>query len=184
MKQGEKNNKNGFTIIEVSVVLAIAGLIFLMTFIALPQLQRSQRDSKRRDDILLFLEKVKKYQSNNRGALPGTPNTVYTITKVVQPVPGEWNSVKKAWQGFYNDYLGDSFKDPHGGEYKLAVRKCSGANTNDACTGDNLGDTMDYTLHIYTEATCSGEQAIKTSNPRNLAVLYRLEGSGIYCANT
>ena len=35
----------GFTIIEVVLVLAIAGLIFLMVFIALPVLQRSQRDT-------------------------------------------------------------------------------------------------------------------------------------------
>ena len=31
-----KSNKKGFTIIEVVLVLAIAGLIFLMVFIALP----------------------------------------------------------------------------------------------------------------------------------------------------
>ena len=37
-------NKKGFTIIEVVLVLAIAGLIFLMVFIALPALQRSQRN--------------------------------------------------------------------------------------------------------------------------------------------
>ncbi|MCL2869540.1 prepilin-type N-terminal cleavage/methylation domain-containing protein, partial [Candidatus Saccharibacteria bacterium] len=34
--------RQGFTIIEVVLVLAIAGLIFLMVFIALPALQRSQ----------------------------------------------------------------------------------------------------------------------------------------------
>ena len=32
--------KNGFTIIEVVLVLAIGGLIFLMVFIALPALQQ------------------------------------------------------------------------------------------------------------------------------------------------
>ena len=41
-------DKGGFTIIEVVLVLAIAGLIFLMVFIALPALQRSQRDTERR----------------------------------------------------------------------------------------------------------------------------------------
>ena len=40
----KKDNKKGFTIIEVVLVLAIAGLIFAMVFIALPALQRSQRD--------------------------------------------------------------------------------------------------------------------------------------------
>ena len=39
--------EKGFTIIEVVLVLAIAGLIFLMVFIALPALQSSQRDTAR-----------------------------------------------------------------------------------------------------------------------------------------
>ena len=38
--------KQGFTIIEVVLVLAIAALIFLMVFMALPALQRSQRDTQ------------------------------------------------------------------------------------------------------------------------------------------
>ena len=41
----------GFTIIEVALVLAIAGLIFLVVFLALPALQRSQRDTARRQDV-------------------------------------------------------------------------------------------------------------------------------------
>lgn len=42
-----KLNK-GFTIIEVVLVLAIAGLIFLAVFLALPALQRNQRDTQRK----------------------------------------------------------------------------------------------------------------------------------------
>lgn len=49
------NKTQGFTIIEVVLVLAIAGLIFLMVFIALPALQRSQRDTQRRDDVARFI---------------------------------------------------------------------------------------------------------------------------------
>ncbi|RKV92712.1 MAG: prepilin-type N-terminal cleavage/methylation domain-containing protein, partial [Candidatus Saccharimonas sp.] len=41
----------GFTIIEVVLVLAIAALIFLMVFIALPALQASQRDTARKSDV-------------------------------------------------------------------------------------------------------------------------------------
>ena len=41
----------GFTIIEVALVLAIAGLIFLVVFLALPALQKSQRDTARRQDV-------------------------------------------------------------------------------------------------------------------------------------
>ena len=60
----------GFTIIEVVLVLAIAGLIFLMVFIALPALQRNQRDSARKQEVSTVLAQVTSYQSNNRGTSP------------------------------------------------------------------------------------------------------------------
>lgn len=65
-----KNNKKGFTIIEVVLVLAIAGLIFLMVFLALPALQRSQRDTQRKNDASRLRAAVTDFSSNNRGALP------------------------------------------------------------------------------------------------------------------
>lgn len=62
----------GFTIIEVVLVLAIAGLIFLMVFIALPALQRSQRDNDRKKDVSAVLAAVNSYEANNNGAFPNT----------------------------------------------------------------------------------------------------------------
>ncbi|MDO4868441.1 MAG: type II secretion system protein [bacterium] len=62
--------KKGFTIIEVVLVLAIAGLIFLMVFLALPALQRSQRDTQRKNDASRLRAAVTDYTSNNRGSLP------------------------------------------------------------------------------------------------------------------
>lgn len=65
-----KNTSKGFTIIEVVLVLAIAGLIFLMVFIALPALQRSQRDQARKNDVTTVSSAVNSYTSNNRGSFP------------------------------------------------------------------------------------------------------------------
>ena len=59
-----------FTIIEVVLVLAIAGLIFLMVFIALPTLQRNQRDTRRKNDMSRLKTAMDSYKSNNRGNLP------------------------------------------------------------------------------------------------------------------
>lgn len=56
----------GFTIIEVVLVLAIAALIFLMVFIALPALQRSQRDDARKKDVSLVAGAVQSWIGNNR----------------------------------------------------------------------------------------------------------------------
>jgi prepilin-type N-terminal cleavage/methylation domain-containing protein len=71
----------GFTIIEVVLVLAIAGLIFLMVFLALPALQRNQRDTQRRSDLGRLISAVQTYQSNNSGKLPWT--WVGTTTQTV-----------------------------------------------------------------------------------------------------
>ena len=60
----------GFTIIEVVLVLAIGGLIFLMVFVALPALQAGQRDSARKNDVSIVSTAVTNFISNNRGNFP------------------------------------------------------------------------------------------------------------------
>lgn len=70
-----QQNKKGFTIIEVVLVLAIAGLIFLMVFVALPALQRGQRDSQRRSDVSRFMSQINSFQTNNNGRVPAANTT-------------------------------------------------------------------------------------------------------------
>lgn len=69
-------NQKGFTIIEVVLVLAIAGLIFLMVFIALPALQRNQRDTARKNEVGKVASAITSFQSNNRGQSPSA-NTAF-----------------------------------------------------------------------------------------------------------
>lgn len=64
-----KENK-GFTIIEVLIVLAIAGLIMLIVFLAVPALQRNSRNSGRRSDVGRIGSEVTEFVSNNNGTLP------------------------------------------------------------------------------------------------------------------
>lgn len=199
MKKGDfSSSKRGFTIIEVTLVIAIAGLIFLMVFVALPGLRSSQRDAERREDITMFLENVKSYQTNNRGALPGSDeNTKLDNGNVVTVTISNATSATKdtTWAGFYKKYLGDKFMDPDGSNYTLKVVRC-GTDTPDAeCANDSttgareLGKIYnttfpnDYKMYVVTQASCSGDRAVRTSNPCKLAVLYKLEGAGIYCAN-
>ena len=62
-----KNNFKGFTIIEVVLVLAIAGLIFLMVFLGLPALQRAQRDTQRKQDVAMVVTALHNWKANNQG---------------------------------------------------------------------------------------------------------------------
>lgn len=60
-----KKSQKGFTIIEVALVLAIAALIFLTVFLAVPALQRNQRNDARKRDVSSVVEGVTAYMSNN-----------------------------------------------------------------------------------------------------------------------
>ena len=62
-----KKTEKGFTIIEVALVLAIGALIFLVVFLAVPALQRNQRNDARKRDISNVVEAVSDYNSNNPG---------------------------------------------------------------------------------------------------------------------
>jgi prepilin-type N-terminal cleavage/methylation domain-containing protein len=175
MKKGDYYSR-GFTIIEVSLVLAIAGLIFLMVFVALPGLRASQRDTTRREDMMSLIDSVKKYQSNNRGALPTGENMSVTY-------PGN-SSNRTNWAGFYYDYLGENFIDPDGEGYNLRIQKCS-KTTGAACYNNSMDEVLKkHEILIVLQASCKGEMPIKIANPRKLAVVYKLEGAGIYCSNT
>lgn len=65
--KNQNSTKKGFTIIEVVLVLAVAGLIFLMIFLALPALQRSQRDTERKQDIAMLVTALQNWKAANRG---------------------------------------------------------------------------------------------------------------------
>jgi prepilin-type N-terminal cleavage/methylation domain-containing protein len=69
MKTKLRNSK-GFTIIEVLIVLAIAGLIMLIVFLAVPALQRNGRNTSVRNDAAGVLGGVNEFVSNNNGQLP------------------------------------------------------------------------------------------------------------------
>ena len=54
-------NKQGFTLIEVVLVLAIGGLIFLLAFIAFQQVSANRRDTQRRSDAGRVLAELENY---------------------------------------------------------------------------------------------------------------------------
>ena len=63
-------NKKGFTIIEVLIVLAIAGLILLIVFLAVPALQRNSRNTQYRNEASRLLSATQEFVNNNNGTLP------------------------------------------------------------------------------------------------------------------
>lgn len=70
MKSKLLKKEKGFTIIEVLIVLAIAGLIILIVFLAVPALQRNSRNTQRKNDVSALLGAVQEAVNNNQGNLP------------------------------------------------------------------------------------------------------------------
>lgn len=89
-----RSGQSGFTIIEVLIVLAIAGLIMLIVFLAVPALQRNSRNTQRRNDVSNYLAAVSEWSNNNNGKVPvaadlGATNGVNSLAKlgVITPPP-------------------------------------------------------------------------------------------------
>jgi prepilin-type N-terminal cleavage/methylation domain-containing protein len=68
MKLKNIKNQKGFTIIEVLIVLAIAGLIMLVVFLAVPALQRNSRNTQRRADVSGVLGAISETVANKNGS--------------------------------------------------------------------------------------------------------------------
>lgn len=197
MPKQQNNAKKGFTIIEVVLVLAIAGLIFMMVFIALPALQRSQRDTQRTNDISRLNTQITNYKANNRGRIPTSDSTTtLTLTIDESTYQAEGNS---QWANFYNKYLlagGDTFEDPSGGSYTLSISECKNTGSKVSASGAAACDTQvdelefddqynddakAYAITIQTKSTCEGEIAVPVKSARSISMLYKKEGGGVIC---
>jgi prepilin-type N-terminal cleavage/methylation domain-containing protein len=79
LKSKLSKKTEGFTIIEVLIVLAIAGLIFLIVFLAVPQLRRNQRNNARKSDVSKVLAAISEYAGNHGGLLPASSAEVQNV---------------------------------------------------------------------------------------------------------
>lgn len=61
------HRENGFTLIEVVLVLAIAGLIIIIVFAALSGAQKSRRDTQRKRDASRILAAIEQCAGNHEG---------------------------------------------------------------------------------------------------------------------
>ena len=220
VKQTSKS-KEGFTIIEVVLVLAIAGLIFLMVFVALPALQRSQRDTQRRNDMSRVDTSLVQYQTNNmsagnsnltalpsgpsywaacqNGTFDGTTATGNSTSGCKVDKDAGASSDATVAMNFVRRYMNsgtdstvNTFQDPDGVFYNMYITENFANSTitaskggaklsGDATTGYTVGTEFNaHVVYIIPGGKCDGEKVIKDTQ-RHFAVMYRLEGAGVYC---
>lgn len=165
MTKNNLKSKEGFTIIEVVLVLAIAGLIFLMVFIAFPGLQRSQRDTQRRNDLANLATRIIDYQTNNRNQVP---------------------TDQAGWAKFQEHYFNnENYVDPDGNDYYIKYEGHMDSSTEqDNFIEDNFQEELKengHQIHVWDHAHCNGESIELDDSPRKVAFLYMLEAGNIYC---
>ena len=110
--------KKGFTIIEVIIVLVIGAVIMLAVFLVVPQLQRTQRNSRRQNDARRLLTAAINYT---------TANNKYDAASVIIAASIADLSTSP-----------DLFRDPDGTSYNI---------TTSAIAANNASQTTRMTLN-------------------------------------
>ena len=188
--------KSGFTIVEVALVLGIAGLIMVMAFVALPSLWSSQRDADRRANVMNLISALKTYQTNNsRGALPTAENTTCKLDTSVSCSP-----TSPSWTDFLGNYYTKNHRleDPGGVLYKVRVISSCGASIGNVCKTSIANDSFNSTqagtqnfdigepvIYVVIGGTCDEDKnaIVGTANTRSVAAVQVLE-KGKYCHST
>ncbi|MBQ3261264.1 type II secretion system protein [Candidatus Saccharibacteria bacterium] len=175
MKQENIKRTRGFTIIEVVLVLAIAGLIFLMVFVALPNMQRSQRDSQRRQDYASLVANMIQFMTNNGGKMPTVRDGGY------------WDFYTKA-----KSFVNTSGEDPSGNSYVLVLFNARNFLHYSTSAGAELSNTS-RKIHVPPKepgeiavivgARCGDESIDTASGSKLFAVVGYMESSDWYCVD-
>ena len=85
----KQKRQEGFTIIEVMIVLAIAAVILLIVLLAVPALQRNSRNTQRNNDAATFAAAVNTCLANHNNVVAqcssvGVNNVDVDLTKLGQ----------------------------------------------------------------------------------------------------
>lgn len=154
----KQNNQKGFTIIEVLIVLAIAGLIMLIVFLAVPALQRNSRNTQRKNDVSGILGSISEYVSNNGGKVPSDAAAVKIEENVNLGFYDTANVAVFCLQNITTTAGSDA---------------CTGATYTVSATNPDLNEA-----HIVYGAKCvSSAPSTTGASLRNIVVMYRAEAS-------
>lgn len=199
LNKNQNLTKKGFTIIEVVLVLAIAGLIFLMVFLALPALQRSQRDAQRKQDIAMVVTALHNWKTNNKGrgyaSMGNSVLTPLTDLNEEQKKYGVNNGVEPIENSPLNSYISFDLKS---GKNKNNISSSLSLNTKIVTTSVNNNvtlfriDSPSFRDHeriaVVVGMGCDNIELASNRSVvlRNIkkgaaAVVYLLESGGAYC---
>jgi prepilin-type N-terminal cleavage/methylation domain-containing protein len=142
--------EKGFTLIEIVLVLAIAGLLLVIVFLAVSGAQRSRRDTQRKNDLSRIAAQVESYASNNGGKYPTPDAAAGTGFQVVLAPAGAYNlsNANDPSSGNTYTYAG---KVVPSGSTSAGVLYTIGAAGVLACNGDTMTGARNFKVEMSLE---------------------------------
>lgn len=95
----KKRLTNGFTIVEIAVVIFIIAILATLTLVVYNNVQMQSRDQKRKGDMILFVGAMDNYYQNNGEYPTGCSNATSANTNNCQAA----NALITAGPGLYQD---------------------------------------------------------------------------------
>lgn len=154
---GSHSNKyqySGFTIVEVVLVLSISAMILLLVLWAIPNLQKSRRDTQRKSDLGRLISQLESYASNTKGNYPTADAVGMTNASSFVPT--------------YMTAPGETWKDPTGNAYTFDFTTSIGS----------VPSGSSGTIMYRTSAQCSASVAgtlSSTSSSKDIAAVMVLD---------
>ena len=168
-----KKSQKGFTIIEVALVLAIGALIFLVVFLAVPALQRNQRNDARHRDVSNIVTAVSSWVGNN------------PTGKLSSADGADDNQVTDGGEGAHDTPIGDYLDTVSTNTETVEIKDYTGDPTIPASYyQDDSGNPVKITIVVG--AQCDGTTKLKDGPVRSSAVVGSTEttgGSVPYCSS-
>lgn len=158
LKNVKKSKEQGFTIIEVLIVLAIAGLIMLVVFLAIPALNRNSRNTRIDSDASKASGVLQEVVNNAPGGIAPAGTTVPSQLSTAEASYAQISAVNYnvSTSGFQTLGSGDIAKDTvYIRNYSVCTVSTNGLN-NVGATG---GTQRQYTVTYLVEAPGAAAEA-------------------------
>lgn len=186
MKTKLSKEQKGFTIIEVLIVLAIAGLIILIVFLAVPSLQRNNRNTQRKNDTSNIAGALQESINNsNTGTLPTQANVTHTMGGAATAIPDAVENITRTqllninytWVATGVAAALPATITPD----TIVVRnnlKCNSGTTAVAPYVDPGTNTTTIATTIATPGTAASIATTTGATPRTAVLIYGIERQG------
>ncbi|MDB5168640.1 MAG: Type secretion system protein [Candidatus Saccharibacteria bacterium] len=156
-----ENNRRGFTIVELLIVIVVIGILAAITIVAYNGVQQRARDSKRTQDIAVIVKSLELYYIDN-GKYPTSSGSTTINAGWSTTADASWANLASQLKTYANSLPSDPvstpnvsfltggynysyFSDPNGGgnycgttnnQMFILTYKVEGSSQSDTLTGD------------------------------------------------